>query len=213
MNLAEHPTPKRETPDRLASKKGDGKLDGSKLPHAGPTVNPPFDLPPHNIEAEKALIGACLVDPTVAGTLDSRHFYNSKLGLIARILRTKARDGVVPDRLSLKTILESKEEFNGIDIYQLLLECDGLCHSPAHSPAWIKELKRLSRSRSLCFAMTRAAKRSLEDPDAAESDLRDFLTKIEDQGSSDKPKEWFTFHTPGECRDFQPPVGFMLVGD
>lgn len=28
-----------------------------------------------------------------------------------------------------------------------------------------------------------------------------------------KPREWFKFYTPGECREFQPPPGFILVGD
>ncbi len=51
-------------------------------------------LPPNNPEAEIALLGACLVDSAVAGTLDPRHFYDPKRQLIARILRTKARDGL-----------------------------------------------------------------------------------------------------------------------
>ena len=28
-----------------------------------------------------------------------------------------------------------------------------------------------------------------------------------------KPREWFKFYTPGECKDYEPPPGFVLVGD
>ena len=170
-------------------------------------------LPPNNPEAEIALLGACLVDSAVAGTLEPRHFYDPKRQLIARILRTKARDGLAPDRLALQTILESKEEFAGVDLYQLLLSCELACPSAGNAPAWQAELKRLFRSRSLLSTITRAAGLALEDPDAAEADLRESLSRMQAQGVSDKPKQWFMFHTPQECRDFQPPVGFMLVGD
>lgn len=40
MNASEHPTPKRETPDRLASTEGDEKLNCSRLQRDTPAVNP-----------------------------------------------------------------------------------------------------------------------------------------------------------------------------
>lgn len=31
--------------------------------------------------------------------------------------------------------------------------------------------------------------------------------------SADTPREWFRFYTPSECRQYQPPPGYVLVGD
>jgi len=85
---------------------------------------PPFRTPPHNIEAEQALLGAILVNNEafyrVSDFLEPKHFFEPIHQRIFEIAGSLVRANKVATPVTLKTFLPSDLDIAGLSLNQYL---------------------------------------------------------------------------------------------
>lgn len=89
-------------PKRAASRNGHARRSSSELLDR---------MPPANVEAERALVGAILTDPwrmsEVAGTLRPEHYYGAAWGTVWGAMLAVYQRGVLPDVVAVSGALQS----------------------------------------------------------------------------------------------------------
>src|SRR3984957_10744993 len=87
-------------------------------------AEPAFRAPPHNIEAEQALLGAILVNNEafyrVSDFLEPKHFFEPIHQLIYEITGNFVRVGKVANPVTLKTFLPGDLDIAGMSLNQYL---------------------------------------------------------------------------------------------
>src|SRR5579864_3608533 len=89
-----------------------------------PAAEPAFRSPPHNIEAEQALLGAILVNNEafyrVSDFLEPRHFFEPIHQNIYQLARDLIRAGKIATPVTLKTFLDANIDIGGLNVSQYL---------------------------------------------------------------------------------------------
>ena len=171
-------------------------------------------LPPHDLEAEQRIVGAILVSPLSAAlTVDPRHFYDARHQLIARRSRYLATVGKVPDLQTVESSLRHSGELEKVGGLAYLIECAASCPSAVNLPTWNETLRETFESREVIREATRILEAAQSNPGEALNAWRTGLASLEVRGLVQKQKEWFSLLSPRQCRDFEPPNGYVLVGD
>ncbi len=118
-----------------------------------------FDSPlPHDDQTERAVLGAILIDPTVADTvfniLKPQDFYNEKHRIIYEALIALIEDGVSIDPIVLKNYLEKigKLDYIGGEIYLSLILSD------AAPPKVVEVLAQQLKEKAIARGLIQIAK-------------------------------------------------------
>ncbi len=89
-----------------------------------PSEAPPYRQPPHNIEAEQALLGAMLINNDafhrVADFLKANHFFEPLHGSIFEVISELIRSNKVANPITLKTFFPATLDVAGISMAQYL---------------------------------------------------------------------------------------------
>lgn len=171
-------------------------------------------LPPHDLETEQRIIGAILVSTVSAAlTVDPRHFYDTRHQLIARRARYLATEGRTPDAQTVEGSLRNSEELEKVGGLAYLIECEASCPSAVNLPTWLETLREKSESREVIREAARIMEVAQSNPGEALNAWRTGLESLQVRGLVQKSKEWFRLLSPAQCRGFEPPSGYVLVGD
>lgn len=96
-------------------------------------------LLPHSPEAEQAVLGCILIDPTafyeVATVLEPDDFFQQAHGMIYKAIRTLYGDRVAVDMLTLGELLRQRgvEQIRGVEIEAVILDLIGSVPSSVHA--------------------------------------------------------------------------------
>ena len=174
---------------------------------------------PSSPEAERALLGALLLDGQAAKTrlreLNSSLFFNDNHKAILKALKHISNKG---DEISEHTLLlhlkrseKAMAEAGGIPIVTDLVN---QCPSAINYPYWLAELKDYSYRRESIRQgqkMIISAMDTAQAPSTLSRQIADSYKSLMKQ--ADPQKERFRFYSPSECRSYEPPEGHVLVGD
>lgn len=152
------------------------------VPFAAP-VQAEAPAPPHNLEAEQALLGALLVDNTciaaVAAVLSIEHFYDADHQEIYNAITGLAATGRVADPITVKGYLGRAEIF-GMPVMPYLAHLAGTATTSVNAIGYAETLIDLSTRRALVGISERLLNRARFDPvessgqaliESAEADL------------------------------------------
>jgi replicative DNA helicase len=143
----------------------------------------PTRVPPHNIEAEQAILGAMFVNarvkPKAKNSLNSEDFYKEAHSHIFRVLLENKSDVIVVcQALSEQNLLE---RVGGQEYVGSLSEC---CSTSAHIEHYIHIVKELSERRqiiSLCQNSLEEAHREFVKPDEILSQMKSGIRNIQSE--------------------------------
>lgn len=118
--------------------------------------------PPHNLEAERYVLGAILIDPDAmmwAQEVDLKagDFYHKGLGLIYEAAHTLAARWEPISVLSVAQVLMATKRINEAGGQRTLDELANACVSSAHTRYYAELIIRLSRQRRIILAAGRIA--------------------------------------------------------
>jgi replicative DNA helicase len=110
-------------------------------------------IPPHNIEAEQAILGAILIDseilPKIIDQLDSKHFYEPKNRLIYEHVQELFSKNEAVDVLTLSASLKKKKKFEQAGGGKYIGELAAMVPTSANYEEYIKIIKENAHRRSL----------------------------------------------------------------
>ncbi|WP_373653287.1 DnaB-like helicase N-terminal domain-containing protein [Schlesneria sp. DSM 10557] len=111
------------------------------------------DIPPHSIEAEKAVVACCLLDSTVlpdlVDTIQPRHFYNDQLRLLYQTILKIADRGNAVDELTLADELNSQGMFEQVGGAAFLIEIMEALPHAGHFRTYAKTVRELAATRDV----------------------------------------------------------------
>jgi len=113
-------------------------------------------IPPQNLEAEKSLLGAILLDRDalikVLSFLKPEHFYDSKNGTIFSAMSELFLASVAIDQLTLTDFLQKKKQLKDIGGRSYIVELIETVPTSAHAEEYAKNIKEKALRRSLITA-------------------------------------------------------------
>lgn len=173
---------------------------------------------PHSLEAEAGVLGCVLLEPERAAEflreLRPFHFYDERTRCIYRHLSKLHKAGTIPDSVSLHQSLVDQHDLENAGGLDFVTALPDNVPSVVNWPSFIKILNDKGKRR-LCLEMSENARRIALDPSQDPDELAEAFVAAGRRLTADtkKPREWLKLYTPSECRAFQPPPGFVLVGD
>ncbi len=124
-------------------------------------------IPPHNLEAEEALLGGLLIDNEgiikVADTLKPDNFYKESHGIVYDIILELYREHEPIDLLSLANRLEEKQQLKKIGGRSYLAGLAEKVPTSANISSYAKIIKEKSSRRQLLQSSTRIAQIARQD--------------------------------------------------
>jgi hypothetical protein len=142
--------------------------------------------PMHNPEAEKALVGGLLLDPSLTDavpTLTAGEFYDQRHGAILTALHTARRDhdGRV-DQLAVLEVLTRRGDAQRVGGAVYLAECMSACPGPAQVPYYARLVQETAHRRELLSTAERMVQAAQQpDGDAARDVLADLWAALGNQ--------------------------------
>lgn len=129
-------------------------------------------LPPHSIEAERAVLGAALIDPDVVGALklSPDEFYREPHRMIWAAILEVARRREPPDIVTVAAELERRGEIEQVGGRGMLADLSNSTPTSLHADAYAKIVVQKAISRRLIRSAGEIAAigyADLADPDAA----------------------------------------------
>jgi replicative DNA helicase len=116
-------------------------------------------IPPHNLDAEKSVIGAFLIDKDalvrVASFLRSEHFYEKRHAIIYQAIVDLFMAGVPIDLLTVTDFLKKKKTLKSVGGRAYITELLNAVPTSAHAEEYAKLVKETSLRRSLISAAAR----------------------------------------------------------
>ncbi len=172
------------------------------------------ELPPHNSEAERIVLGCVVSNPEhgagLVERLRLRDFYDLQHQLIFTAMRQAVRKGRLPDSVIVREELKASTDGERVDLSYFASLPDG---TVGMFDAYLEILEEKESRREL-LRLAVIAKETACDESKTPSDLlRDFRHIVEQTIAPSPRREWFRFLSPSECRDYTPPDGYVLVGD
>jgi RecA-family ATPase len=171
-------------------------------------MNQPDIIPPHSIEAERALVGCALFDPDSIATLTVKRqdFYNAKLGAIWAAVRALQKEGIGIDFVTLPELLKARGvEANIIE----LMELQGEVPTAVNAPDYARIVKAHSRQRRLINLSGAVASEAYAgkqpDPQTLETLKRVY------EGDDEAAKQW-RIRTIGDAYEERPPTNYLIDG-
>lgn len=173
----------------------------------------PGRIPPHDIEAERAALGACLIDPDVVAPvlriLRPADCYDSRHAEVLASIVALHRRATAPDVVLLKDELLRVRRLDAAGGEEFLRELSD-CPTAAHAEHYARIVREHARRRSAIYAARAMADRwaspngtpFVEDLRAAEADLRDLAEGLSDVEPEPllhvvaPPAEWMTAPAP-----------------
>ncbi len=118
---------------------------------------------PHNVEAEGAVLGSLLIDPTMAyvdtaDILKPEHFFVQKNAWIYEAIQRLNRDGVVPDYVTLRDELARRGRLESIGGEAYLMGLINVVPSALHVEAYANIVQEAAIRRRLIQAASEVAK-------------------------------------------------------
>lgn len=97
-------------------------------------------IPPHDLDAEAAVLGACLLDPEaiprVVEILDAEHFYARANGRIFATIRCLFDGGTPPDAVTVRDALARANALDDVGGAEALVALVGKVESAANVESW-----------------------------------------------------------------------------
>ena len=129
-----------------------------------------MDRPPHNLEAERELLGQVLVTPEVMGHLIESEmkpvdFYHSGHGMICAAMLRMSERGDAIDQVTLRDELSSHGEWVGCGGWSTLSSLLDKGSTITAFPYWCKSVKDYALRRRLMAEGIDTAQRAQDDPD------------------------------------------------
>lgn len=182
-------------------------------------MRPPARIPPHNLDAERAVLGAALLDPAATALvidLPSAAFYTGAHRLISEAVTRLGRRGTPVDLLTLEAELRatgSLDQAGGLAALGLLAECGAIA---AHVPAYLSLVRDCAARRELIQLGTEIVRGASEDngpaPNSQVTSAIGRLLKI-DAGTSSLCGAAELFEDHPECDAVAIPSGLDVFDD
>ncbi len=150
-------------------------------------------LVPHDLELERAVIGACMTSPRalseVLPRLKAEDFYSEAHRLIYRAIQTAAQEHKEIDHLAVAGVLKGSEDFDRVDGRALIFKIIESVPVSSGAIQWCEAIKRASRARAVLVAADRIKERCLswdyEDaPQFALAAMEEIAREETDRGAS-----------------------------
>lgn len=139
-------------------------------------------LPPQNIEAEQAVLGAILVNPetliSALERLEPYDFYKRAHQLIFQSMVELSNDNQAIDTITISNVLSKKDQIDDIGGIGYLAELSTVVPTAAHIMHYATIVADLSTMRSLISAATDIVRMSYEQQDDAQEALNNAEEKI-----------------------------------
>jgi hypothetical protein len=179
----------------------------------------PLDrIPPHSVEAEQGALGCILLTPERApemlAKLDASDFYDNRMRVVFHGMWRLVNAGRAPEAMALSQHFRDRDELDELGGIPFVSSLADSTPSAASFPSFVATLKDKAWRRRLLDLAGHAAEVAHDEKmeaAAASREFCDFSERIFATGGT--CREWFKFYTPGECRDYTPPPGHLLVGD
>jgi replicative DNA helicase len=142
-------------------------------------------LPPHSSEAERAIIGACLITPTMTipqiqtAMPDAMAFYEVKNRTIWEKISS-----LPPDSVNLITVNQALKSEGITDGIEYLNKCESECASPAHASEWIQMVQDAFTKRKIIQVCAEASNAAY-----TETKATDLLDGIESSVLKIRPQQ------------------------
>ena len=137
-------------------------------------------LPPHFTEGEKAILGCCLLDPSVVPdiceTLEHKDFYSSEFRVIFKAVEQLCAKEAPIDWLSVSDLLKRSKYFDEKDASTILMELIDAVPSAANWRHYASKVKETAELRTLIIQaqeIVTACHKDQADP----RDIRDLFQK------------------------------------
>lgn len=148
-------------------------------------------IPPHDLAAEHAVLGACLMDQethavaTATAQLVREDFYTEHHRAIWAAIVTLAESGQGVDEITVAAVLEARQELAavGVATFAQLIEAGAVAY---HVPSYCAILRTLSAKRAQIRAIAEALPKAYNggDPAALALELGETLQKIADRAQA-----------------------------
>ncbi|MCL2818273.1 MAG: replicative DNA helicase [Actinomycetia bacterium] len=126
-------------------------------------------IPPHNLDAERALLGAMMLSNEVqeeaTGTLTCDDFYSTRHQSIFEAMEALTAKGITYDLLTLADRLESKGKLDSVGGYDYLVEISTSITATSYWERYANIVKRLSTYRQLITAGSAIVTMGYDAPD------------------------------------------------
>ncbi|MDR1412307.1 MAG: replicative DNA helicase [Actinomycetes bacterium] len=150
-------------------------------------------IPPHNLDAERAVLGAMLLSTEtqirIIGILTSQDFFRGAHQTIFAAMEELVTENIKFDHLSLADKLSGKGQLAGVGGTEYLIELVGSVPTTTFAERYAEIVKKLSTYRQLIDAAAKVVSMAYEAPDAVEESVgkaEQYLFKVtEKQVSSD----------------------------
>ncbi len=146
------------------------------------TVSSAERVPPHNLEAEQALLGAMFLSPEAAeetlNKVKAQDFYRPAHSVIFTAMEYLSSHGQPIDHVSVADRLESTKELERAGGKPYLLDVTGAVPTAANSPRYAEIVKRTAMLRQLIGAATEIVAMGFDAPDDLDQVVEDAERKI-----------------------------------
>lgn len=145
-----------------------GHSNGTAVSEPKPTYNA-AQLPPHNTEAEQALLGGLLIDPDmfyeIADVMEPGFFYIGRHGMIYKAMAAMHRENVAIDFVTLSEVLEARGEKDTSYLVDLI----NAVPTAVNTPYYAQIIKGLAMRRRLIEAAGKVASAAYDETENIES--------------------------------------------
>ncbi|GIW58934.1 MAG: replicative DNA helicase [Candidatus Dojkabacteria bacterium] len=136
-------------------------------------------MPPHNLEAEQAVLGAVLIDNEVlikvVDQLDEKHFYEPRNRIIFEQIRDLFSKNLAVDVLTLSASLKKKKKFEQVGGSKYIGDLAAIVPTSANIDDYIKIIKENAHRRSLISYASKLDELARQE----ERDIEDILDELE----------------------------------
>lgn len=151
------------------------------------TDNP---LPPHSVEAEKSILGGCLIDEKAAHKVDLQDddFYVDSHRRLWRVIRTLAAHGITPDLVTMSEKLKQAGDLDNVGGLTYMAELIDFTPTAANISYYVNIVRRKSTQRKTISAAREIQRLAynIEDPDALLSESFGQLQAIDSASGAEK---------------------------
>ncbi|MCA9366901.1 replicative DNA helicase [Candidatus Kaiserbacteria bacterium] len=118
-------------------------------------------LPPHNVEAEEALLGSLLIDPDayyeISETVEASYFFLGKNGDIFQAIADMKRENVAVDFVTLSEELRRRDKLDAVGGEATLINLINVVPTAINAPHYARIIKSLAMRRRLIQAAGKVA--------------------------------------------------------
>ena len=174
------------------------------------------ELPPHDSELERYILGAVIADPEPRPLVElivgepETVFYDLQHRSIFRAIKDVAENGGAFDPISLSVRLDPKDNPR-----TYLLELQSAAPPIAGIPVWLDSLRKLRFRREMIALCQEVQENVFAGHDAGEiiPAVRRSIELMEADGAATTGRKWIAFKSPSEINSWEIPADHIIAGD